>query len=74
MTSSRISLNLILHHVQEIISQHKTYIECYLRLACICRRMGAASDALQWATRALDLEGGHADALALMSQLYMEKR
>ena len=36
--------------------------------------MGAASDASAWATKALALQGGHADALALMSQLHLERR
>ena len=51
-----------------------TCIDCYLRLACISRRMGATSEAHRWAVKALELQGGHADALALMSQLYMERR
>ena len=36
--------------------------------------MGATSDAHTWASKALELQGGHADALALMSQLHMERR
>ena len=36
--------------------------------------MGATSEAHRWAVKALELQGGHADALALMSQLYMERR
>ena len=59
---------------QGIIAQHEGYIDCYLRLACIARRMGAGAEAFKWATRALELQGGHADALALTSQLHMERR
>ena len=59
---------------QAILSEHESYIDCYLRLACISRRMGATSEAHRWAVKALELQGGHADALALMSQLYMERR
>jgi RNA polymerase-associated protein CTR9 len=60
--------------VQAILSRHDAYIDCYLRLACISRRMGSSSEAISWATKALELQGGHADALALMSQLYLERR
>ncbi len=59
---------------QDILSKSKEYIDCYLRLACMSRRMGSSTDAFKWASEALKLQGGHADALALMSQLYMERR
>eukprot|EP00198_Chlamydomonas_reinhardtii_P002531 XP_001691867.1 Paf1 complex component [Chlamydomonas reinhardtii] len=59
---------------KEVLSEHPTYIDCYLRLACIARAKGNHKEALEFAQSALDKEGGHADALALMSQLYMERR
>ncbi|KAG2448186.1 hypothetical protein HYH02_006771 [Chlamydomonas schloesseri] len=59
---------------KEVLTEHPTYIDCYLRLACIARAKGNHKEALEFAQSALDKEGGHADALALMSQLYMERR
>ncbi len=61
-------------YLQAILSAHEAYIDCYLRLACIARRMGSATEARSWAEKALELHDGHADALALMSQLHMERR
>ncbi|EFJ40533.1 hypothetical protein VOLCADRAFT_121713 [Volvox carteri f. nagariensis] len=59
---------------KDVLSEHGTYIDCYLRLACIARAKGSHKEALRYAQSALDVEGGHADALALMSQLHMERR
>ncbi|GLC38649.1 hypothetical protein PLESTB_000456300 [Pleodorina starrii] len=59
---------------KDVLSEHPTYIDCYLRLACIARAKGNHKEALRYAQSALDAEGGHADALALMSQLHMERR
>ncbi|GIL51578.1 hypothetical protein Vafri_7539 [Volvox africanus] len=59
---------------KDVLSEHNTYIDCYLRLACIARAKGNHKEALRYAQSALDVEGGHADALALMSQLHMERR
>eukprot|EP00798_Chlamydomonas_sp_ICE-L_P008150 gene8150-1403_t len=59
---------------EAILEMHPGYIDCYLRLSCIARRTGALGEALSWAQRALNLQGGHSDALALMSQLYMDRR
>jgi RNA polymerase-associated protein CTR9 len=60
--------------VQEILAVQPDYIDCYLRLACVARAKGAIATALDWAKQALSRQGGHSDALALMSQLHMERR
>ncbi|GFR40487.1 hypothetical protein Agub_g1054 [Astrephomene gubernaculifera] len=59
---------------KDVLSEHPTYIDCHLRLACMARAKGNHKEALQFAQSALDVEGGHADALALLSQLHMERR
>lgn len=59
---------------QEILAVQPDYIDCYLRLACVARAKGAIATALEWARKALSRQGGHTDALALISQLHMERR
>ncbi|KAG2487876.1 hypothetical protein HYH03_013459 [Edaphochlamys debaryana] len=59
---------------KDVLAEHPTYIDCRLRLACMARARGDHPEALRHAQSALDAEGGHADALALLSQLHMERR
>mmetsp|Transcript_24228 Transcript_24228/g.61650 ORF Transcript_24228/g.61650 Transcript_24228/m.61650 type:complete len:900 (-) Transcript_24228:88-2787(-) len=59
---------------EEILAVQPDYIDCYLRLACVARAKGAIATALDWARQALSRAGGHSDALALISQLHMERR
>lgn len=34
---------------QDVLSEHPTYIDCYLRLACMARARGSHKEALQYA-------------------------
>lgn len=44
------SLFLALHVApQDVLSEHPTYIDCYLRLACMARARGSHKEALQYA-------------------------
>ncbi|MEW5317155.1 MAG: hypothetical protein WDW38_008482 [Sanguina aurantia] len=57
-----------------ILADCPGYTDCYLRLACISRAKGDHAAAVAWAQRAVEFEGGHADAHALMAELHMERR
>lgn len=57
-----------------LLEQFPGYIDCYLRLACIARTSGSMDDAVDWATKATDMEGGHVDAQSLLAMLYLEQR
>lgn len=34
-----------------ILAQSPQYVDCYLRLSCIARRMGSSNDAIEWANK-----------------------
>ncbi|MEW5301852.1 MAG: hypothetical protein WDW36_004683 [Sanguina aurantia] len=59
---------------QGILADCPGYTDCYLRLACISRAKGDHASAVSWAQKAVEFEGGHADAHALMAELHMERR
>jgi hypothetical protein len=59
---------------QAILAQAPTNLDCLLRLSCLAHRRGASGEARQWAQRALEASPKHGDALALLTQLAMERR
>lgn len=58
-----------------ILAKSPHYVDCYLRLSCIARRMGSSNEAIEWANKAMEIgETGDPNAIALLSQLHMDRR
>jgi RNA polymerase-associated protein CTR9 len=58
-----------------ILAKSPQYVDCYLRLSCIARRMGSLNEAIEWANKAMEIgESGDPNAIALLSQLHMDRR
>jgi len=56
----------------ELLKQHSSFLECYLRLSNISRSMGQNSEAALWISRALAVDEKSGDALANLGDLHIK--
>jgi RNA polymerase-associated protein CTR9 len=58
---------------RSILSKYPRYIDCLLRLGCMCRERGQIHDASEWFKEALHINQSHADAWSLIGNLHLAK-
>jgi RNA polymerase-associated protein CTR9 len=56
-----------------IISQHPQYIDCFLRLGCMCRDRGQIHEASEWFKEALRINQSHSDIWSLIGNLHLAR-
>lgn len=59
---------------KEILRDHSSYVDCYLRLGCIYRDLGQIYEASDWFKDALEAEKDHPDAWSLIGNLHLVKQ
>ncbi|CAM9716511.1 unnamed protein product [Chrysoparadoxa australica] len=57
-----------------ILSDHPSYLHCYLRLGCIARNAGQIHEASKWFKEALAVAPQNADTLAYFGNLHMRSK
>ena len=50
---------------REILAEHPSYLECFLRLSACAKARGVHAEAVKWAKFALDVDPMSADAVPL---------
>lgn len=58
----------------DLLKEFPKYVDCILRLACICKKKGDINGAERWARKAAETSANSADALALLAGIYLERR
>lgn len=58
----------------DLLKEFPKYVDCLLRLACICKKKGDIEGAEAWARKAAKTSSNSADALALLAGIYLERR
>ncbi|WPT12725.1 RNA polymerase-associated protein CTR9-like protein [Picochlorum sp. SENEW3] len=58
----------------DLLKEFPKYVDCILRLACICKKKGDINGAETWARKAAETSSNSADALALLAGIYLERR
>ena len=53
---------------REILSNYPQYIDCFLRLGCMCRDRGQIHEASEWFKEALRIDQMHSDTWSLMGR------
>lgn len=56
-----------------ILSKHPQYIDCFLRLGCMCRDRGQIHEASEWFKEALRINQTHPDIWTLIGNLHLNK-
>lgn len=59
---------------ESLLKEFPKYIDCLLRLACISKKRGDIAQAEYYARKASETSSSSADALALLSGIYIERR
>eukprot|EP00592_Proboscia_alata_P020741 CAMPEP_0194425676 /NCGR_PEP_ID=MMETSP0176-20130528/24887_1 /TAXON_ID=216777 /ORGANISM="Proboscia alata, Strain PI-D3" /LENGTH=1293 /DNA_ID=CAMNT_0039236049 /DNA_START=225 /DNA_END=4106 /DNA_ORIENTATION=- len=54
-----------------IIKRHPSYVNCYLRLACIARDCGSLQDCSQWLQSAFKVDPGNPEVRTLVGNLHL---
>lgn len=54
-----------------ILERHPSYVNCYLRLACIARDSGLLEDCSEWLKGAVKVAPQHAEVLTLVGNLHL---
>lgn len=54
-----------------IVKRHPSYVNSYLRLACIARDCGSLADCSEWLTSAYAVTPGNSEVLCLMGNLHL---
>jgi len=57
-----------------IIKRHPTYVNCYLRLACIARDAGSLEDCSEWLKGAVKVAPGNPEVLTVVGNLHLSLR
>lgn len=58
----------------DLLKEFPKYVDCELRLACICKKKGDIEGAEKWARKAAETSSNSADALGLLAGIYIERR
>jgi RNA polymerase-associated protein CTR9 len=58
---------------RNILSKHPQYIDCFLRLGCMCRDRGQIHEASEWFKEALRINQTHPDIWSLIGNLHLAK-
>ncbi len=58
---------------RSIIQKHPQYIDCFLRLGCMCRDRGQIHEASEWFKEALRINQSHPDIWSLIGNLHLNK-
>ncbi|PAV74668.1 hypothetical protein WR25_20236 [Diploscapter pachys] len=58
---------------KSILVQHQNYVDCYMRLGCICRDRGQIYDSSIWFKQAIPYDEVSHDAWTLIGNLHMSK-
>jgi len=56
-----------------ILKEHPNYIDCYLRLGCICKNEGENYESSEWYREALNIAPNSAEAWALYGNLHLSR-
>uniref|UniRef100_UPI00358F373B RNA polymerase-associated protein CTR9 homolog n=1 Tax=Myxine glutinosa TaxID=7769 RepID=UPI00358F373B len=59
---------------KDILREHPSYMDCYLRLGCLERDKGNYFEASDWFKEALQLNQNHPDTWALIGKMHMNKQ
>ena len=58
---------------RNILSKYPQYIDCFLRLGCMCRDRGQIHEASEWFKEALRINQAHPDVWTLIGNLHLAK-
>jgi RNA polymerase-associated protein CTR9 len=58
---------------RNILSKYPQYIDCFLRLGCMCRDRGQIHEASEWFKEALRINQSHPDVWTLIGNLHLNK-
>lgn len=59
---------------KDILREHASYVDCYLRLGCMARDKGQIYEASDWFKMALQIDQDHPDAWTLIGNLHLAKQ
>jgi len=59
---------------KDILREHPSYLDCYLRLGCMARDKGQIYEASDWFKMALQIDQDHPDAWTLIGNLHLAKQ
>ncbi|XP_065646926.1 RNA polymerase-associated protein CTR9 homolog isoform X3 [Hydra vulgaris] len=59
---------------KDILREHPSYVDCYLRLGCMARDKGQIYEASDWFKMALQIDQDHPDAWTLIGNLHLAKQ
>ncbi|KAL9191462.1 hypothetical protein ACHAXT_001168 [Thalassiosira profunda] len=68
-SAGRIVAAIELH--KAILKRHPSYVNCYLRLACIARDCGSLKDCSEWLKNAVAVAPGNPEVLTLVGNLHL---
>ena len=57
-----------------LLKEFPKYVDCQLRLACICKKRGDIKGAEKWARAAAEASSNSADALGLLAGIHIDRR
>jgi len=57
-----------------LLKEFPKYVDCQLRLACICKKRGDIRGAEKWAREAAEASSNSADALGLLAGIHIDRR
>ena len=57
-----------------LLKEFPRYVDCQLRLACICKKRGDIKGAEKWAREAAGASSNSADALGLLAGIHIDRR
>lgn len=57
-----------------LLKEFPKYVDCQLRLACICKKRGDIKGAEKWAREAAEASSNSADALGLLAGIHIDRR
>jgi RNA polymerase-associated protein CTR9 len=57
-----------------LLKEFPKYVDCQLRLACICKKRGDIKGAERWAREAAEASSNSADALGLLAGIHIDRR
>lgn len=58
----------------DLLKEFPKYVDCQLRLACICKKRGDIRGAEKWAREAAEASSNSADALGLLAGIHIDRR
>ncbi|EFA77557.1 RNA polymerase II complex component [Heterostelium album PN500] len=56
-----------------ILGEHPNYLDCYMRIASVCRAEGNDFEAIEWIKEALNVDPNNAEAWSLYGSLHLSK-